>query len=411
MKWVASALLLVGLACIASARAQQLLGAGSLLDVDENDLSTDTANVLSTTRDALSPQDQDLLQEMLQESEGIELVDQNGDSVEGEVEAEADALASAAEESEEESDEAEAEGDHYVVANEIPGTAHSVSIAENEDEAESDEVVEAEDIDEEADEADEAEDLTDTSDLDLSLIQIDAQEQSEAESEDESEDEDEQEDETEEDSEEESEAASEEPALVETSSAGASILSVPEAEAHHFLIQVQEPAMAFLQVVEELGVEESEDESEGEVSDSADNVELGDGEAETSDSADNDSALGEGWGEELSTTDPYALIQHDELLYADSDSSSPLVEAPVNAVTSTSETAAQIHAELEEAANLQASTEVSVQASASASDAAEAEADTDTSEEMEVDAYGEGAWQDAMADAKLEKRDSETGRA
>jgi len=312
-----------------------------------------------------------------------------------------------------------------VLANEVPGTAHEVMIAANEDEAETEEIVEAEDLDAQLLD-DSEEDLTNTDDIEVALLQFhgeDAEEDSEEDEEDEeeedsedeeseeesddeseAEDADEEESEDEEDAEEDDEEDSESEdsedaedatadALVESTAASAPLLSVPEAEAHHLLIDVQGPAMVFLQVADELDVNDDFENAGAEISDSADTVELEDSTAQISDSADNGEELvGEGWGDEYSNSDPYAFVQLEELLYADTDNAdaSPLVDAPVNAVTSTSETAAQIHAELDEAANLDSASELQAQALGNAGDAAEA--DTDTSDEMEVDAYGEGVW-------------------
>jgi hypothetical protein len=413
MKALAYALLLLGTVLVAVSRAQvMVVSSQTAVDADDNELSPSTAAVLATTRDSLSPADQNMLQEMLQDSEGVTLIDENGDSLEGEIEAEADSLAEAAEEAEDEAEE-EAEADHSVVAAEIPGTAQSVHLAEEDELDEAGETVEAEDLDA-ADEEEEENDVEaaeaeadEALAEDASFLQIDQTDEEEDDSESEEEEEAEENDEQTEE-------------LVETdATADEHILSVPEAEAHHMLLSVQEPAAAFLQVTEELeaseaGEDELEAEAEAEISDSAEQFETAeDAEAQVSDSADNGNELDQGWGEEFSDTDPYSFLQIDEqqsegegeeeLLYADSESEDTLVDAPLNAVTSTSQTTAQIHAELDEAANAATASEFQIDTAAAAaapahSDAAEAEADSDTSEEMEVNEMGEGVWEDIKTD-------------
>ncbi len=54
------------------------------------------AAVLQTTSDALSPADQDTLASMLKASEGVELVGENGSSLDEELSAEEEALENAA---------------------------------------------------------------------------------------------------------------------------------------------------------------------------------------------------------------------------------------------------------------------------------------------------------------------------
>jgi len=76
-----------------------------MLDVDENEISPTAAAVLSTTNDALSPADQDTLADMLKESESIELVNADGESIDADLEAEEQQLEQAELDAEAQADE------------------------------------------------------------------------------------------------------------------------------------------------------------------------------------------------------------------------------------------------------------------------------------------------------------------